>query len=335
MSDFVFNGGFNDLCATTRVRLARNLKGYPYRNLSDEKKNEIADKVMAAIAAAPAISSQFTRQTLRPNDPASAALVERHLISPDFARMGGPLITTADGGVSIMIGEEDHLRIQILGHGLCPRECMDAGRRLASLIEAGAPMDYSEQFGYLTACPSNLGTGLRASVMLHLPVLASNGGLNQLINRAARQGFTVRGAYGEGSQAVGGFYQLSNQVTLGLSEDAILDRLIDVATETITMEKRAREALRAANEPALADKICRAVGALQTARLMTSSEALDNLSFALMGVQLGYCTGVTGQELVAAEQASRPALLFGDANERDLARAKNLRAVAKKIVLSE
>ena len=118
MSDFVFNGGFNDLCATTRVRLARNLKGYPYRNLSDEKKNEIADKVMTAIAAAPAISSQFTRQTLRPNDPASAALVERHLISPDFARMGGPLITTADGGVSIMIGEEDHLRIQILGHGL-------------------------------------------------------------------------------------------------------------------------------------------------------------------------------------------------------------------------
>lgn len=333
MSDFKFSGGFGDLCATTRVRLARNLKGYPYRNLTDAQKNEIADKVMNAIAAAPAISAQFTRQTLRPNDPGSAALVERRLISPDFARTGGPLITTADGGVSIMVGEEDHLRIQILGSGLCPKECLEAGRRLATLIEAGAPMDYSEKLGYLTACPSNLGTGLRVSVMLHLPVLSGNGGLSMLSNQQARQGFTLRGAYGEGSKAVGGFFQLSNQITLGLSEDAILERLLSAATETITMEKRAREELRAANEPALADKICRAVGALQTARLMTSNEALDKLSLAMMGVQLGYCTGVTGQELMAAEQASRPALLAGDPNERDLQRAKNLREVAKKIIL--
>lgn len=335
MSDFTFHGGFGDLCASTRVRLARNLKGYPYRNLTDGQKNEIADKVMAAIAAAPAISAQFTRRTLRPNDPEGAALIERHLISPEFARTGGPLITTADGGVSIMIGEEDHLRIQVLGTGLCPRECLDAGRRLATLIEAGAPMDYSEQLGYLTACPSNLGTGLRVSVMLHLPMLAENGGVQQLMNRAGRQGFTVRGAYGEGSRAVGGFYQLSNQITLGLSEDAICDRLLSAATETITLEKRAREELRAANEPALADKICRAAGALQTARLMASDEAADCLSLALMGVQLGYLTGVTGEELVAAEQNTRPALLPGDPAARDTARAKQLRALAKKIKLPE
>lgn len=335
MSDFKFSGGFGDLCATTRVRLARNLKGLPYRDLTDTQKNEIADKVMDAISAAPAISAQFTRQTLRPNDPASAALVERHLISPDFARTGGPLITTADGGVSIMVGEEDHLRIQILGSGLCPKECLEAGKRLAALIEARAPMDYSEQLGYLTACPSNLGTGLRVSVMLHLPVLSNNGQLSMLSNQQARQGFTLRGAYGEGSKAVGGFFQLSNQITLGLSEDAILERLLSAATETITMEKRAREELRAANEPVLADKICRAVGTLQTARLMTSNEALDKLSLAMMGVQLGYCTGVTGQELMAAEQASRPALLAGDPNERDIQRAKNLREVAKKIILND
>lgn len=335
MSDFTFHGGFGDLCASTRVRLARNLKGYPYRNLTDGQKNEIADKVMAAIAAAPAISAQFTRRTLRPNDPEGAALIERHLISPEFARTGGPLITTADGGVSIMIGEEDHLRIQVLSTGLCPRECLDAGRRLATLIEAGAPMDYSEQLGYLTACPSNLGTGLRVSVMLHLPMLAENGGIQQLMNRAGRQGFTVRGAYGEGSRAVGGFYQLSNQITLGLSEDAICDRLLSAATETITLEKRAREELRAANEPALADKICRAAGALQTARLMASDEAADCLSLALMGVQLGYLTGVTGEELVAAEQNTRPALLPGDPAARDTARAKQLRELAKKIKLPE
>ena len=335
MSTFELKGGFAGLAATTRVRLARNVKGYPYRELTPGQLSEIADKVWNALQAAPALANEFEMQEVRAGSEQAMGLIETHKISPEFARKGGRLIVSKDGGVSIMLGEEDHIRLQVIGTGLCPKECMETARRLAGLIENSVPFDYSDKLGYLTACPSNLGTGLRASVMLHLPVLASNGGLNQLINRAARQGFTVRGAYGEGSQAVGGFYQLSNQITLGLSEDAILDRLVDMATETITMEKRAREELRAANEPALADKICRAVGALQTARLMTSSEALDNLSFALMGVQLGYCTGVTGQELVAAEQASRPALLPGDANERDLARAKNLRAVAKKIVLRE
>lgn len=334
MSMFTFSGGFGDLCASTRVRLARNLKGWPYRDLTEKQKNEIADKVMDAIAAAPAVSAEFSRRTLRPGDPASAALVERHLISPDFARTGGPLITSKDGGVSIMIGEEDHLRIQILGSGLCPKECLEAGKRLAALIEASVSMDYSEQLGYLTACPSNLGTGLRVSVMLHLPVLAGNGGLSMLSNNQARQGFTLRGAYGEGSKAVGGFYQLSNQITLGLSEDAILERMLSAATETITMEKRAREELRATDESMLMDQICRAVGILQTARRMTSSEALDKLSLAMMGVQLGYCTGVTGQELFRAEQASRPALLAGDPDQRDLQRAKNLREIAKKIVIN-
>lgn len=335
MSNFKIQGGFAGLAASTRVRLARNLKGYPYRGLTAEQYKEIAEKIWNALQTAPAIASAFTMTEIRPRSAEGAALVEKHLISPELAQSGGWLIASTDGGVAIMVGEEDHMRLQVIGSGLCPKECMTEARRLATLIESQLPMDFDENLGYLTACPSNIGTGLRASIMLHLPLLGGAGRMQDVIAAAGRQGFTVRGAYGEGSKAVGGFYQLSNQVTLGLSEDAILDRLIDVATETITMEKRAREELRAANEPALADKICRAVGALQTARLMTSSEALDNLSFALMGVQLGYCTGVTGQELVAAEQASRPALLPGDANERDLARAKNLRAVTKKIILSE
>lgn len=335
MSDFIFRGGFGELCASTRIRLARNLKGYSYRGLTPQDKADIADKVMAALATAPAISAQFIRQTVPPNDPNGIILVERRLISPAFARTGGELIRTKDGGVSMMIGEEDHIRIQVLGSGLCPRECLETAQRLATLLEANIPMDYTEKLGYLTACPSNLGTGLRVSVMLHLPILTANGSIHRLMNRAGQQGLTVRGAYGEGSRASGGFYQLSNQITLGLSESAITDRVIEAATNTIALEKRAREELRAADEAQLADQICRAVGTLQTARLITGKEALDCLSLALIGVQLGYVHGITSSELIAAEQDTRPALLPGTPAERDFSRAKLLRQLTQKITLSE
>lgn len=133
------------------------------------------------------------------------------------------------------------MRLQVIGTGLCPKECMAEARRLATLIEGQVPMDFDENLGYLTACPSNIGTGLRASIMLHLPLLGGAGRIQDVIAAAGRQGFTVRGAYGEGSQASGGFYQLSNQVTLGISENAIVDKLVALATEVIEQEKKLRE----------------------------------------------------------------------------------------------
>ena len=331
MSTFIQKGGFTDLVATTRVRLARNVRGYTYRGLGLGEYREIADKVWSALQTAPAIASDFAMTEVRAGSQEAAALVEKHLISPDLARKGGFLIASSDGGAAIMIGEEDHIRLQVLGSGLCPKECMETARRLAGLLEGQLQMDYDEKLGYLTACPSNLGTGLRASVMLHLPVQAANSGLSQMMSWAGRQGFTVRGAYGEGSKATGAFFQLSNQITLGLSEDAIIDRLIDAATGVIEAEKKAREQLRTRDEIGLSDQVCRAAGILRTARRIDTAEALECLSYVLIGLQMGYLRGVPSQDIMAAEQAVRPVLLGGTAGERDVKRATFLRAVTENL----
>ena len=331
MSTFIQKGGFTDLVATSRVRLARNVRGYTYRGLGLGEYREIADKVWSALQTAPAIASDFAMTEVRAGSQEAAALVEKHLISPDLARKGGFLIASSDGGAAIMIGEEDHIRLQVLGSGLCPKECMETARRLAGLLEGQLQMDYDEKLGYLTACPSNLGTGLRASVMLHLPVLAANSGLSQMMSWAGRQGFTVRGAYGEGSKATGAFFQLSNQITLGLSEDAIIDRLIDAATGVIEAEKKAREQLRTRDEIGLSDQVCRAAGILRTARRIDTAEALECLSYVLIGLQMGYLRGVPSQDIMAAEQAVRPVLLGGTAGERDVKRATFLRAVTENL----
>ena len=321
MSSFKIQGGFAGLAASTRVRLARNLKGYPYRGLTAQQYREIADKIWNAILTAPAIASVFTTTEIRPNDAAGVALVEKHLI------------VSKDNGVSIMIGEEDHMRLQVIGTGLCPKECMTEARRLAALIEGQVPMDFDENLGYLTACPSNLGTGLRASIMLHLPLLGSAGRIQDVISAAGRQGFTVRGAYGEGSKAVGGFYQLSNQVTLGISEDAIIDKLVALATNVIEQEKNLREQMRSQNGTALADRICRAAGVLKTARLIETGEAVQCLSDVLIGLSMGYLAGLSPEEVCSMEEAVRPAVLGGSPAERDRKRADLLRGMAEKLTI--
>lgn len=335
MSTFKIQGGFTGLAASTRVRLARNVKGYPYRGLTAEQYKEIADKIWNALQTAPAIASDFTMTEIRPNSAEGASLVETHRISPELAQAGGWLIASRDGGVAIMIGEEDHMRLQVIGSGLCPKECMEEARRLTALIESQVPMDFDENLGYLTACPSNLGTGLRASVMLHLPLLSAAGRIQGVISAAGRQGFTVRGAYGEGSQAVGGFYQISNQVTLGVSEDTIVDKLIELTTEVIEAEKKLREQARSQNETAFADRICRAAGVLKTARLIETNEAVDCLSNVLVGLSMGYLSGVSPTEVCDIEQAIRPAVLGGQPQERDQKRASLLRQMAAKLVIHE
>ena len=335
MSTFKIQGGFTGLAASTRVRLARNVKGYPYRGLTAEQYKQIADKVWDALQTAPAIASDFTMTEVRPNSAEGAALVEKHLISPELAKSGGWLIASNDGGVAIMIGEEDHMRLQVIGAGLCPKECMEEARRLTSLIEGQVPMDFDDNLGYLTACPSNLGTGLRASVMLHLPLLHAAGRIQGVISAAGRQGFTVRGAYGEGSQAVGGFYQISNQVTLGVSEDTIVEKLIELTTEVIENEKKLREQARSQNETAFADRICRAAGVLKTARLIETGEALDCLSNVLIGLSMGYLSGVSPTEVCRIGQAIRPVVLGGQPQERDRKRADLLRQMAAKLVIQE
>ena len=330
MSMFEIHGGFTGLAASSRVRLARNLKGYPFR-LTEAQHSEIADKVFSTLQNNPTIGSEFEKKQIIPRSTEASQLVEEHLISPELAQNGGWLIVSKDGGVSIMVGEEDHLRLQVIGTGLCPKECLETANRIAALIEAALPFAYDERLGYLTACPTNVGTGLRASIMLHLPMLTATNEIGRLVGYAGSRGCAVRGAYGEGSKAVGGFYQISNQVTLGTSAAELTDKLVETATTIIDAEKKAREQVRSQNEAGLRDRIYRAAGTLRSAYLIETAEAVQCISDVLVGLQMGLLSGIDPQQLYALEQRIRPAMLTGAPQERDQKRAAMLREVAQNL----
>lgn len=330
MSMFEIHGGFTGLAASSRVRLARNLKGYPFR-LTEAQHSEIADKVFSTLQNNPTIGSEFEKKQIIPRSTEASQLVEEHLISPELAQNGGWLIVSKDGGVSIMVGEEDHLRLQVIGTGLCPKECLETANRIAALIEAALPFAYDERLGYLTACPTNVGTGLRASIMLHLPMLTATNEIGRLVGYAGSRGCAVRGAYGEGSKAVGGFYQISNQVTLGTSAAKLTDKLVETATTIIDAEKKAREQVRSQNEAGLRDRIYRAAGTLRSAYLIETAEAIQCISDVLVGLQMGLLSGIDPQQLYALEQRIRPAMLTGAPQERDQKRAAMLREAAQNL----
>lgn len=332
MSMFEIHGGFTGLAATSRVRLARNLKGYPFR-ITEAQHKEIADKVFAALQNNPTVGPEFEKKQIIPRSTEASQLVEEHLISPELAQNGGWLIVSKDGGVSIMVGEEDHLRLQVIGTGLCPKECLDTANRIAALIGGELPFAYDERLGYLTACPTNIGTGLRASIMLHLPMLTATGEIGRITGYAGSRGCAVRGAYGEGSKAVGGFYQISNQVTLGASAAELTDKLVETATTIIDAEKKAREQVRSQDEAGLRDRIYRAAGTLRSAYLIDTSEAVQCISDVLVGLQMGLLSGVDPQKLYELERRIRPAMLNGAPQERDRKRAELLREAAKNLVL--
>ena len=332
MSMFEIHGGFTGLAATSRVRLARNLKGYPFR-ITEAQHKEIADKEFAALQNNPTVGPEFEKKQIIPRSTEASQLVEEHLISPELAQNGGWLIVSKDGGVSIMVGEEDHLRLQVIGTGLCPKECLDTANRIAALIEGELPFAYDERLGYLTACPTNIGTGLRASIMLHLPMLTATGEIGHITGYAGSRGCAVRGAYGEGSKAVGGFYQISNQVTLGASAAELTDKLVETATTIIDAEKKAREQVRSQDEAGLRDRIYRAAGTLRSAYLIDTSEAVQCISDGLGGLQMGLLSGVDPQKLYELEQRIRPAMLNGAPQERDRKRAELLREAAKPLIL--
>lgn len=335
MSLFQIEGGFQNLAVSSRVRLARNLKSYHFRGLSPLDYEKIADDIFAVLQENPALCDAFEKKHLIPHAAETEILVETHVISPALAEKGNFVILSKDRGVSIMIGEEDHLRIQVIGAGLCSKECLETANRIADLIELKIPFAYNQTLGYLTTCPTNLGTGLRSSVMLHLPMLTELGEISQVIGYAASRGCAVRGAYGEGSKAVGGFYQISNQISLGLTDNELTDKLIETTTTILEAEKKAREKMRAQSEIALQDRISRAVSAMKSCYLIQTSEAISCISNALVGLQMGYVTGVTPAELYSLEEKIRPAFLRGSAIERDSTRANLMRETAKKLTFNE
>ncbi|MBO5059912.1 MAG: protein arginine kinase [Clostridia bacterium] len=321
----------NDIMVSTRIRLARNLDKYPFPGiLNDAGREKVTEEIKNAVLGSNStLAKDF--KWLRMQDLSAAEkqeLAEKHLISPELANSAhGSVLVSEDETMSIMLLEEDHLRIQIILGGFKLKEAWELASRVDDVIEENTDYAFSEEFGYLTACPTNTGTGLRASIMMHLPALTLTNNINKIISSASALGLTVRGLYGEGSKAYGGLYQISNQVTLGMSEEEIISKLENIAGQIEKHERDARESLK--SNDSLADKLWRSYGTLKYARSVSSSEAKALLSDVILGENLGIIDTKGKMPLMELMVETEPALIMSGSSlspdERDKKRAELLR----------
>lgn len=334
MSKWYLTGGAeNDVVLSTRVRLARNLKEYPFPNRLDEKgKKEISSRVREAVFSLGGIREgdyqYIDMESLTPSQ--AISLAERHAVSPEFAseRAGRALILNQDETVSLMICEEDHLRLQVVHAGLDLEGAYDTADKLDTALDGALGFAFDEELGYLTACPTNIGTGMRASVMLHLPALTRNGQMGRLSATVSKLGLTIRGAYGEGSSPLGDFYQLSNQVTLGISERAAIENLKAITVQVISQERTARDSMRGDLE--FEDRVWRAYGTLKNARILSGKEFINLISAVRLGASMGLLPAAVADVngLLFSMQAATLNAAQGkelSPRERDILRAKSVR----------
>lgn len=327
------SGTEGDICVSTRVRFARNLSRFPFpAKMTDEQARTLIDETSRALAAS-RIGKDFR---LIDMEQASAtersALVERHMISPDLANGSRPraVLVSSDESVSVMINEEDHLRIQVLEAGLAPEKALERAKAIDDVFDAALGYAFDEKLGYLTSCPTNLGTGMRVSVMLHLPALEAAHEISGMISGAGGMGFTARGIYGEGSAAEGSLYQFSNRITLGYDEDDVAKRMLSLAKQIITRERSLRGQMLARDRDGLEDSVWRAVGTLKYARRIDTAEALELLGRVRTGASLGVIPADYGR-LNGLLWAVRPSSIVTrsgkdelDPSERDKIRAELL-----------
>jgi protein arginine kinase len=274
----------------TRVRLARNVAGHSFPGWAKSAQREdVLAACRAAITSTTQMKKSFNLTIGELTDLEKQILVERHLISRELsgAKTGAGVIISKDQAFSIMLNEEDHLRIQVLRSGFQLKKAWNAINDLDSAIEENLDYAFSPTLGYLTACPTNLGTGMRGSAMMHLPALVISNQMEKVVRAVNQLGMVVRGLFGEGSDASGSIFQISNQTTLGEAEDEIIKRLNSVLQSIIEHELNAREKLLEADAGKLLDKIGRAYGILQNSHVLSSSEAMNLLSLIRLGVDLG------------------------------------------------
>jgi protein arginine kinase len=319
---------------STRVRLARNLKDYPFPcRLSEQGRKKVIEKVTSAIRDSnSSIASDFNLIKLDDlTEAQGVSLVERHLVSPEFISEteGRALLLSKDESMSIMINEEDHIRLQVITDGLSLEQAYDTADKLDTLLDENLEFAFDDKLGYLTQCPTNLGTGMRASVMLHLPALEKSRAIGRIAGNLSKLGLTIRGAYGEGSEPSGSLYQLSNQVTLGISEKAAIENLENITKQLVSQEQQARE--RLAKSIDIQDSVSRSLGLLKSAMVMTHDEALKLLSNVRFGILSGQIKDVTAEVVDSLMEKIEPATLMVNAGknlsaqERDIERAKILR----------
>lgn len=330
------DGPDSDIVLSSRIRLARNLREVKFPTIATK---ESAEAVITAVEERikSGVNTSFgTLELLKIDDIQplqKRVLVEKHLISPNLAEhsLNGAFLLSDNEEVSIMINEEDHIRIQCLFPGLQLAEALKAANEVDDWLEEKMNYAFDEQYGYLTSCPTNVGTGLRASVMMHLPGLVLTRQMSKILPAINQLGLVVRGIYGEGSEALGNIFQISNQTTLGKSEEDIVDDLKGVVSQLISQERSARDALVKTSNIQLEDRVFRSYGVLENSRIIESKEAASCLSDVRLGIDMGYIKGLSRSILNELMILTQPGFLQQYAggplrpDERDIRRAALIR----------
>lgn len=323
-----------DIVISSRIRLARNLADYPFISRASEQdrgqiENALRERILGLAASGKLLYVDI--EELEGVD--RQFLVERHLISREHAESEGARAVAIDcqERFSVMINEEDHLRMQVIHSGLDLQSVWEQANHIDDLIEEKVTYAFHEKLGYLTACPTNVGTGMRVSVMLHLPALVITRQIDKVFRSLQKISLAVRGLYGEGSQAMGDFYQISNQITLGRSEDDLIKQIGDIVPVIIDYERQARDFLFKESHENLHDRVSRAYGILRTAQTISSEETMHLLSSVRMGVNLGLIPDLeipAVNEMLIHTQPAHLQKLSGselDTTDRNIERARYLR----------
>lgn len=333
-------GANNDVVRSSRMRLARNLKKYSFPcKAGNRQKIEVIDAVRHAFMSGSSLMPEQFRFIMMEDlgNEEAISMAERHIISPDFISdpKGKAVILSQDESISIMINEEDHIRIQVLKEGDALQDCFETADRIDSLLSEHLDYAYNEKLGYLTQCPTNLGTGMRVSYMMHLPALTELGIMQRMAGNLSKLGITIRGTYGEASKVTGLTYQISNQITLGLSEKEAIANLNAIAGRLVAQEREERENL--AKNLHMQDHIYQSAGILKTARVLTSDTFMNRMSYVRIGISAGLLSGIDNQEIDRLTVLVQPATLMTQEgrqmteDERDIRRAELVRAACKGI----
>lgn len=324
-------GPQGDVVISTRIRLARNLPKIPFpARMNGQQRQDVERAVRDAVEHGSAVIAQSLnyRNMEDVSQTEAVSMVERHLVSPDFVsqRAGRALLLAADESVSIMVNEEDHVRMQVMMEGMNLEKAYQIASVLDDSLNSSLHFAFHPTLGYLTQCPTNLGTGMRASLMLHLPALQESGMMNRIAANLSKLGLTLRGTYGEGSEPVGALYQLSNQVSLGLSEDEAIANLNTIAMQLVEQERSVRRQM--AQDVTRQDLIFRSVAILQSARILTSEEMMRLLSNVRLGIAAGLLPDLSYDMVNTLMIQTQPATMslahggVNSAHDRDVLRAQ-------------
>lgn len=327
-------GPESDIVISSRIRLARNLADFPFISRASASDRAEIERILRQRVLSLGDDLRLDYVDVNKLEGLDRQfLVERQLISREHAESEGARGVAIDSNeqTSLMINEEDHLRMQVILSGLDLSGAWQQINRIDDLIESKVTLAFSERYGYLTACPTNVGTGMRVSVMMHLPALVITRQIDKLFRSLQKINLAVRGLYGEGSQAMGDFYQISNQITLGRSEEELIQQVGDVVPTIIDYERRARDVLVRESRQNLHDRVSRAYGILRTAQTISSEETMHLLSSVRMGINLGLIRDLeipTVNKLFIYTQPAHLQKLSGvelDSADRNIERARYLR----------